>query len=519
VTRRPRAQTPGSASRPRDAGADAERFLPDAHGPVPAYEHAHRYALAASVLEGRRVLDLACGAGYGTRILRAAGAEVVALDLDRGCARAAGPPALCGRAERLPLRDASLDAVVCFEAIEHVPEPARVLDEIARVLARSGVAFLSTPDRAVYTERAGNRNPHHVAELDRAEFAALLRERFAHFELYGQSVWAGSWLARLDASGAPEGGGAREVGVLRDPLSAHAARTPPSWVDPAQDALPTPLFLVAVCARDAAAARRLRRALSGTSVLHDPSQWLLGHYLGALDGLAARDREIERFAGHARDLQALLAERDDRLGKLEHHVRNLEALRAEQDELLEGVRAHVRNLEEQARAHLTRVAALEDHARGLEERLREREQHLAGVETHARNLEELLRQRDAHLAGTQAHAHNLEGRLREREQHLAGVEAHARNLEGLAEGLRRHSANLEKLLAERDSQIQGLEADARNLEALRSAAAERCVRLEASLRGLEESRAALEGELERLRASAWVRALQRLRLVEAGRRR
>ena len=498
MTRESRARVAGAAARPRDVAGDAERFLPEAHGPIPAYEHAHRYALAASVLEGRRVLDLACGAGYGTRILRAAGAEVVALDLDRVCARAAGTPALCGRAERLPFPDASLDAVVCFEAIEHVPEPARVLDEIVRVLTRSGLAFLSTPDRAVYTERAGNRNPHHVAELDRAGFAALLRERFAHFELYGQSVWAGSWLARLDASGAPPGAGAREVHALRDPLAASAARTPPPWVDPAQDALPTPLFLVAVCARDAAVARRLRRELSETSVLHDPAQWLLGHYLGALDGLVARDREIGSFAGHARDLQALLAERDERVAKLEHHARNLEALRAEQDELLAGVRAHARNLEERIRAHEARVAGLEDHAGNLE--------------AHARHLEE-------RAAGLEGHARGLEDRLREREAHLAGVEAHVRNLEELAEGLRRHAANLEKLLGEREAHLQGVEAHARNLEGLRSRAEDRNAELEASLRALEESRAALRGELDRVRTSAWYRALQRLRLVEPERRR
>jgi SAM-dependent methyltransferase len=497
VTRARRARPAGAAPRPRDAG-DAERFLPEADGPIPAYEHAHRYALAASVLEGRRVLDLACGAGYGARILRAAGAEVVALDLDGVCARAAGPPALRGRAERLPFRDASLDAVVCFEAIEHVSEPARVLDEILRVLTRSGVALLSTPDRDVYTERAGNRNPHHVAELDRGEFAALLRERFPHFELYGQSVWAGSWLARLDASGAAPGVGVRGVGALRDPLAARAARTPPPWVDPAQDAWPTPLFLVAVCARDAAVARRLRRELSETSVLHDPTQWLLGHYLGALEGLAARDREIGSFAEHARDLQSLLAERDERVGKLEHHARNLEALRAERDELLEGARAHARNLEERMRAHEARVADLEDHAGNLEARA-------AGLEEHAHGLEDLLGQRDARVAGVEAHARNLEDLLGQRDARLAGIEAHAHNLEELAEGLRRHAADLEQRLAERDAQLRGAETHARNLEA--------------SLRVLEEGRAALAGELERLRASAWYRALQRLRLIEAERRR
>jgi SAM-dependent methyltransferase len=518
VSRKPRRRTPGATPRRRDPGEDPERFLPDAHGPIPAYEHAHRYALAASVLAGRRVLDLACGAGYGTHILRAAGAEVVALDVERGCARDAGGPALCARAERLPLRDASLDAVVCFEAIEHVPEPARVLDEIARVLSRSGVAFLSTPDRAVFTERAGNRNPHHVKELDRGELAALLRARFAHFDLYGQSVWAGSWLARLDAAGAPPGGGARAVGVLLDPLAAPG-RKPPPWVDPAQDALPTPLFLVAVCAHDAAVAERLRRELAGTSVLHDPAQWLLGHYLGALEGLAARDREIARFAEHAR---------------------NLEALRAEQDEIVEGVRAHAGNLEERVRAHQVRVAGLEDHARGLAELLREREQHLARVETHVRNLEDLLGQRDARLAAVEVHARGLEERVREREQHLAGVETHARNLEALlaqrderiagleahahnleelAGGLRRHAANLEKLLAERDAQHQELEARARDLEGSGAAAQERCAALEASLRAVEEGRAALAAELARLRASPWLRALQRLRVVETERRR
>jgi SAM-dependent methyltransferase len=517
VSRR-RDRPAGEPPRPRDADADPERFLPDAHGPIPAYEHAHRYALAASVLAGRRVLDLACGAGYGTRILRAARAQVVALDLDRVCARAAGGPALCARAERLPLRDASLDAVVCFEAIEHMPEPARVLDEIARVLSRSGVAFLSTPDRAVYTERAGNRNPHHVAELDRGELAALLRARFAHFELYGQSVWAGSWLARLDAAGAPPDGGAREVGVLLDPLGAPG-REPAPWVDPAQVALPTPLFLVAVCTQDPAVAERLRRELAGTSVLHDPAQWLLGHYLGALQGLAARDGEIARFAEHARDLQALLAERDERVAKLEHHARNLEALRAQRDQ---------------------RIAAVEDHARGLEELLREREQHLAGVETHARNLEALLAQRDERVAAVEEHARGLEGRLREREQHLAGVEtharnleallaqrdervagleAHARNLEELAGNLRRHAGNLEEVLAERDAQHRQLEARARELEASGAAAQERCAALDASLRAVEEGRAALAAELARLRASPWLRALERLRLVDAERRR
>jgi SAM-dependent methyltransferase len=485
VKRRPEARA-GSPPRGEAAPEDAERFLPEDHGPIPAYEHAHRYALAASTLEGRRVLDLACGAGYGTRILRAAGAEVVALDLDAACVRGVGAPALRARAERLPFRDASFEAVVCFETIEHVPEPARVLDEIARVLARSGVAFVSTPDRALYTGRAGNRNPHHLAELDRAELTALLRERFAHFELFGQSVWAGSWLARLEGSGAARAAGERQVETLRDPLAVPARRTPPPWVDPAEDALPTPLFLVAVCARDAAGARRVKRAIRAQSVLHDPTQWLLGHYLESLHGVVARDHEIQGFATHARDLQALVAERDERVAKLEHHARNLEALRAEQDGLLAGARAHASNLEELLAAREQRVADLEDHARQLGE-------HVAALQDHARGLEE---------------------RVRERAEHLEGVERHARNLEGLTEGLRQHATNLEKLVAEREAHLAGVEAHARNLEDLRARHEDRIGSLEAGLRALDEDRAGLRAELERLRASAGYRALRRLGLVD-----
>jgi SAM-dependent methyltransferase len=380
VKEAPKSRAREAVERAGSAPEEAERFAPDAHGPLLAYEHVHRYALAATLLKGRRVLDLASGTGYGTRILRSAGADVVALDLDADCARAAGSPSLCGRAELEPFGDGSFDAVVCFEAIEHVPEPSRVLDEIVRVLRPSGVALLSTPDRALYTERAGQRNPHHLAELDCAEFAALLRERFPHVALYGQSVWAGSWLRRLDETGAPQAIGARKLQVLPDPLATGAAvRRSPPWVDPTEDLFPTPLFLVAVCARDAAGSRRMRRSLPAQSVLHDPAQWLLGHYLAALGDVVARDREVECFAAHARDLQVLVAEREERVGKLEHHARNLETLLREREERVAGLEAHARDLDQLS-------TGVQAHARNLEALLRERDEHLAGVELRGRDL-------------------------------------------------------------------------------------------------------------------------------------
>ena len=76
---------------------EEERFVAGEGSALMRYEHLHRYALAAGFSGGRRVLDLACGSGYGTRLLRAAGAQVTALDLDAAVARAAAPSRLSRR--------------------------------------------------------------------------------------------------------------------------------------------------------------------------------------------------------------------------------------------------------------------------------------------------------------------------------------------------------------------------------------------------------------------------------------
>ena len=91
-----------TTSQKGESGEFAERFVPSEQGPLIAYEHAHRYAYAAVAIGDKRVLDLACGSGYGTQALHDAGANVVACDLARAAVRQARAPALCARAEHLP---------------------------------------------------------------------------------------------------------------------------------------------------------------------------------------------------------------------------------------------------------------------------------------------------------------------------------------------------------------------------------------------------------------------------------
>jgi SAM-dependent methyltransferase/ABC-type transporter Mla subunit MlaD len=414
---------------PSDGASSIERFTPGEHGPLPAYEHAHRYALAAlAVSKGSRVLDLACGSGYGTEILRRAGARVLPVDLDPGVLRRSRS-GVCARAERLPFASASFDAVICFEAIEHVREPAVAVAEIARVLAPQGFALISTPDKAIYSDRVGNRNPHHLSEMDRSDFSALLEGAFRKVALYGQSVWAGSWMVRL-LDGKPPEKGPRHPCVLLDPLASEEGAAP--WVEPGEQGFPTPLFLVAACAVRTRAARRLERRIGRESLLHDPCQHMIASYLDALHGLQHRDRQIEELAKHARALMDRVSEKEARIEDLATHAQNL-------DEILSGLRKHEENLKELLRSRDEHVAGLTHHTQNLE-------QFLPGLRQHAENLEALLRSREEQVAGLELHGRNLE-------QLAQGYLAHAQNLEQLADGYLAHARNLEVVLSARTSEV------------------------------------------------------------------
>jgi GT2 family glycosyltransferase/glycosyltransferase involved in cell wall biosynthesis len=103
----------------------------------------------------------------------------------------------------LDVDDASIDLVVCFEALEHVVEHDALFKLVARVLAPGGIFVVSTPDVAVYSHQHGNENPFHVRELSEPEFVEWLSP-YAHLRIYRQNVVAGSVLAAADLVGPGE---------------------------------------------------------------------------------------------------------------------------------------------------------------------------------------------------------------------------------------------------------------------------------------------------------------------------
>ncbi|MFO1303223.1 MAG: methyltransferase domain-containing protein [Burkholderiales bacterium] len=185
-----------------------ERFVPELNGAIWA-EHWHRYCAVAPLAAGRRVLDAACGEGYGSDYLATFARAVTGVDVSAGAVqhareryRRANLEFVAASVAALPMADASFDLVVSFETIEHLAQQAEMLAEFRRVLAPDGVLVLSSPNKPVYSANGAFRNEYHVKELTREELADLLRRDFPRQRWYRQRPFARSTMWRDDAAAA-----------------------------------------------------------------------------------------------------------------------------------------------------------------------------------------------------------------------------------------------------------------------------------------------------------------------------
>lgn len=175
-----------------------ERFMPDYPGDW-SPEHYHRYFLARELVEGKRVLDIASGEGYGSAILAQLAKHVTGVDISQEAVDAARDKYqknnldyVCGSVTAIPLPDHSVDMVVSFETIEHLTEQTEMLAEIRRVLIPEGILVISSPDKLTYSDIPGYHNEFHVKELYEDEFVALLQGFFPQIRLYRQNLEYGS---------------------------------------------------------------------------------------------------------------------------------------------------------------------------------------------------------------------------------------------------------------------------------------------------------------------------------------
>jgi SAM-dependent methyltransferase len=152
--------------------------------------HLARYEWAAAQLSGR-VLDVACGTGYGAALLSRR-CEVTGIDNSEDALRHARSTARSARFIRhelplIPFADASFDGVVSFETVEHIPDDRAFLAEVRRVLRPGGLFLLSTPNKEVTSPAGPPENPFHVREYRLQDLNQLTREAgFDRVEALGQ---------------------------------------------------------------------------------------------------------------------------------------------------------------------------------------------------------------------------------------------------------------------------------------------------------------------------------------------
>ena len=170
-----------------------ERTLPD----VPEENYWYRrhlvvYEWIARRTAGLRVVDMACGEGYGSEVLaRGGAAAVVGVDAnpeahEHAKARYVRPNLRFAR-DLVETFDEPCDAVVFLQTIEHVRNPDEILERFKTLVGPDGIVFVTTPNVLTLAPEGAEKsgNPWHIKEYRPEEFRALCEAHFADVELYG----------------------------------------------------------------------------------------------------------------------------------------------------------------------------------------------------------------------------------------------------------------------------------------------------------------------------------------------
>ncbi|WP_426320990.1 methyltransferase domain-containing protein [Pseudoduganella sp. R-43] len=438
-----------------------ERFIPESSvdGEL---EHIHRYLLARELVAGKRVLDIACGEGYGSQLLAERAAQVSGVDIAaetvdhaRATYGAGNLEFLLGDCAAIPFEAGTFDVVVSFETIEHHDQHEKMISEIRRVLKPDGILVISSPDKRYYSDERGYVNQFHVKELYRDEFVGLLRNSFANVELYSQRLLYGS--AILAETVAQPG---RTYGRADGDFSVA-------------DGVRAPLYLIAVAGAGALPAlphgvyeTPIESSDAFKEMLRSAAErdGMLEATKAAFDDrdgrLAQATSEIERLSSLISEvsgtLVAVVADRDfqrDGLAKLV----------GERDAFAQRLTAVQAEREEQAREMAATLAAVEERTRQLADSLGERDGQLRQLaatvgerDSQLRQLNEQLGDRHSHLLQANTALGEREGQLRQAEAALGERDARLRQAHEALDACNSQLRQAAEMLGERDQQLRQL---------------------------------------------------------------
>lgn len=174
-----------------------ERVIPQLMKPMNGLllEHLARYYFSTPYVKGR-VLDIACGSGYGCHMIaktcKKEVSEIIGVDIDPNTIRYANKtyhhPLVTYRIEdaldvSLPVKLGRFDTILSFETLEHVPDDIAFIHNLYHLLKPGGTLVLSTPFGQGRGKPCGS--PFHVHQLTKQEFRDLFRS-FKDVEIFYQ---------------------------------------------------------------------------------------------------------------------------------------------------------------------------------------------------------------------------------------------------------------------------------------------------------------------------------------------
>ena len=409
-----------------------ERYVPTVQGRI-RYEHLHRYALALEFVQGKSVLDIASGEGYGSAYLSKFANSVIGVDIDRECVNfsrnkygdIANLEFVVGSCDAIPLSSESLDIVTSFETLEHHDKHDEMMREIKRVLKPGGVLVISAPNRLTYSENpqsasANPNNQFHVKEPYEYQFVSLLSRYFKNVKLYGQRLAIGSFVFPLSPNNLPStisSYTSKQDGLTREFCS-----------------LQEPIYFVAVCSDE----------INNTQKL--------------LDSIFIDDRddvliELEKATqAQLNQLNYNLELKDIRCSELQSEVAQLQALLSNFQSQLQQTEGLLE--QSQSQLHETEVVLEQSQSQ-----LQQTEDELAQLQSQLQQTEDELAQSQSQLQQTEDKLAQSQFQLHQTEGLLAQSHSQLQQTEGLLEQSQSQVQQTEGLLEQSLSQIQHLQTD------------------------------------------------------------
>ncbi|ACF14472.1 Methyltransferase type 11 [Chloroherpeton thalassium ATCC 35110] len=154
--------------------------------------HTFSYVQAAKLAKGKKVLDVGCNMGYGSKLISETAKQVTGVDVSEKAIEAAksqyggGNMAFqCIDGKRLPFANNVFDMIVNFQVIEHIVDYDAYLNELKRVLSPDGFVLFTTPNASMRLDPGMKPwNKFHVREFKSDELQTLLERFFPKVQVF-----------------------------------------------------------------------------------------------------------------------------------------------------------------------------------------------------------------------------------------------------------------------------------------------------------------------------------------------